>query len=200
MANQIVQVEMHTICSGQLAVNVLHFRGDVTQTNLFLVAKDVVDFIVTDVATNKFNATNYMIAMSEECFLSAIVARCVAINEGPKYPKLLATTDFPGAMSGGMYSTTIAANMKLVTASGPDLTGRVFYPGVPESEVFRNRFQSTYQTEFGKMRDGYMGGVESDGDDMLPVVVAFATNSAENVTNAVLCPNPATQRRRALPY
>jgi len=200
MATQIIQIEMHTICGGQLAVNVLHFRGDVTQTNLFIVAKDAVDFIVTDTNPAKFNATMYMSAMSEECFLSAVVARCVAINEGPKYPKLLATLDFPGALGGGMYSTTVAANMKLVTASGPDLTGRIFYPGVPEAELVRNRFTTYYKTAFAGMRDAYMGGIESDGDDLAPVVVAFATNSAENVTNAVLTPNPATQRRRALPY
>jgi len=199
MAVQILEIEMHTICAGQLAVNVLHFRRDEAMTDLFQIAKDAVDLILAGGGSGSFNAESYMEAMSENCFLSLVSAKVVGGTPGPRYPKIVAESAFPGQQVGEVYSQTVACNLKLITASGPDLTGRIFYPGVPEDALVRNRFTDAYAAIIGQLRSDIMAGFAVIGPNWLPVVYSLTVLGAEDVTNIMLVPNPATQRRRVSP-
>ncbi len=199
MANQIIELELHTICGGQLCVNVLHFRGDTAQTDMFQLAKDAVINFLTDDPGGLFEASEYMFGMAASCFLSLVSARTVGSSPGPRYPKVVPEADFPGGQSGELYSQSVACNLKLVTASGPDLTGRIFYPGVPEDALVRNRWTTAYQGIIAEVRDSLLTGITIDAVNFNPVVYSETINGAEDVSNIMLVPNPATQRRRVSP-
>lgn len=200
MTQRILELELHTICGGQLCVNVLHFMGDTTEVDMFKLAKDMVNAIDTPTGSTTFTANEYMSPLSGACFLSALVARVVGALPGSKYPKLYAPADFPGGQSGEIYAQSVAANIKLVTASGPDFTGRVFLPGVPEDMLLRNRWDPDYVVLINTWRAAYEGGVEVGAVQFLPVVYKASTMTAEAVTNTALSPNPGTIRRRLSPY
>jgi len=199
MAVQIVQLELHTICAGQLCVNVLHFMGDTAETNKFIIARDMVrSFDLTD--TNPgFDANKYMAAMSDQCFLSSVVARVVGLSPGPKYPKLYAAVDFIGQISAQMYSQQVAANFKFVTASGPDFTGRMFYPGVPDDYLVENRWTTDYVDLATTLMSDINAGIDVGAVNFDLCVYNRTTKTAEDVTNIALSPNPGTIRKRLSP-
>jgi hypothetical protein len=141
-----------------------------------------------------------MYPIGDTCFLSALVARVVGASPGSKYPKLYVPTSFAGGTSGSLYSTTVAANIKFVTATGPDFTGRAFLPGVVETFLIQNRWQSDAVDAYQQWTEDYMAPIEVGAVDFAPAVYNRMTKTAELVTNAVLMPNPGTIRKRATPY
>lgn len=200
MANRIVQLELHTICAGQLCFNVLHFQADVAETDLFVIARNIVLAFDETTTNTGFSATKYMAAMADDCFLSAAVARVVGPTAGSKFPKLYAATDYEGALPGPISAASIACNLKLITASGPDYTGRIFYPGVPRDYLSFNRFITDYETAIATLRSDIMAGIEVGAATFEPVVFRRVGATAEPVTNIMMVPNPGTIRKRLSPY
>jgi len=200
MAVFIVEVEFHTICAGQLAVNVMHFAGDTAETDKFIIARDMVRAIDLTDANVGFDAEKYMAPMCDNCFLSSLSARVVGAAPGSKYPKLYTPGTYVGDQVDTLYSTTVAANIKLVTATGPDFTGRVFLPGVPETAIIENRFQEAYVDDIQQWTSDLQAGVEVGAVNFATHVYNRTTKTSEVVTNIDLMPNPGTIRKRATPY
>lgn len=200
MAFQVIELELHTICNGQLCVNVTHWRGDTAQTNLFTLAKDFIANFEGSVGTSPFTAAVYMAPMSYQAFFSAAVARVVGLVPGAKFPKLYAADAFVGQDANGLYSQSVAANLKLVTASGPDYTGRVFYPGIPETAMVETRWTTTWEATMVTLIEAWTDGITISTETFLPVVYKRLDKTSEPVTNMVLTPNPGTIRKRLSPY
>lgn len=200
MANRIVELELHSINAGQLSVTVTHWLGDTAEVDLFKVAKDLVLAVDETTANAGFTATKYMVPMSQDSFLSAIVGRVVGVTPGSKYPKLYSASAFVGQENGNVYSQQVAANIKLVTASGPDFTGRMFYPGIPEDQVVRNRWTADYASKIAVLASDLAAGIVVGAVTFDQVVYNRTTLAAELVTNRALSPNPGTVRRRLSPY
>lgn len=200
MPTRQVALELHTICDGQLCVNVTHWQGDQASTDHFQIAKALVEAVDETTANVGFTATKYMAAMSQDCFLSALVARVVSNGGGPRYPKLYPAATYPGQVADDLYSQSVAANIKFITSSDPDYTGRMFYPGIPEESLEANRWTTDFEDAINTLNSDLAAGIQALGITWDQVVWSKATQLAEVINHRTLVPNPGTIRRRLSPY
>jgi hypothetical protein len=200
MPTRQVALELHTICDGQLCVNVTHWQGDQANTDHFQIAKALVEAVDGTTANAGFTAVEYMVSMSTSCFLSALVARVVSNGGGPRYPKLYPSDVFTGQVGDDLYSQSLAANIKFITSSDPDYTGRMFYPGIPEESIEANRWTSAFETQMNSLNAALASGIEALGITWDQVVWSKKTQLAEVINHRTLVPNPGTIRRRLSPY
>jgi len=199
MANQIIQTEIHYIVNGQLAINVLHWFGDSSESDLFLVARHAVDALDGTFAGAGIVLADFTEIMSADAFISAVVVRVVGVAPGPKYVRVYPASTWEGEAPDNCYSQTVAANIKLITASGPDFTGRIFLPAVSEGFIETNRYTSAAEAEYATFRSRLAAGLVSDDGTFDLAVYNRTTKTSELVTNTMLVPNPGTIRGRVSP-
>lgn len=197
MAARMVELNVNTICAGQLCTNVLHFVGDSAETNLWLLAKGIVDAF-NDPADTSVTAGLWQTVMSEEAFVSSVSARVLKPTPGTKAIIVFAVADYPGFIAGEIYSQSVAGVIKHVTASGPDFTGRTFLPAVPETWIVNGRFTDAARTAYNYFISGLAAGIDADVT-YDQVIYKRLTGTWELVTNRQLNPNPGTIRKRLLP-
>jgi len=197
MAERMFELNVNVIADGQLCTNVLHFSGDSAETNLWLLAKGVVEAF-RDNADTSVSAALWASIMSEDAFVSSVTARVLRPTAGTKAVLVFGAADFPGIRTDGIYAQSVAGVIKHVTASGPDFTGRTFFPAVPEEDIADGRFTDDYRTAANVVISGLAAGLDADViyDQ---VIYKRSTGTYELVTNAQLNPNPGTIRKRLLP-
>lgn len=198
MAVQMMECNINYIADGQLCTNVTHWSADVVETNLWNLAKRFVAALDAPTAGDAIYEAIRGI-MSDDCFISSAFARVLLPSPGTKAIKVYPSGDFPGLVASEIYAQSVASVMKSITASGPDYTGRTFFPAVPESMLVKGRFTDTFRPLFNDVMAAFDAGIVTADGTWDQVIFKRSNNTYEPVTNRQLNPNPGTIRKRLLP-
>lgn len=187
------------ICGGQYAMNVTHWELESAETNLWLLAKRHLAAWESPVAGDDM-MNKICGIMSEQAAISSITCRVIRPSPGTKAIKVFPLADYPGTFGmNDIYSQQVACNMKEITASGPDKTGRVFFPGIDEASLLNGRWTTDFITVFNALASLWMTGIDSTDGNWTPAVYTRSDHTWESVTNVMLAKNPGTIRRRLSP-
>lgn len=198
MSLHMVELTITYVCAGQLAQNVTHWKGDVTEVNLFRIANNLAGGFVDGSAPN-LCAEGIKAVISEDAFISSVKAQVLKPNPGPAAYKVFASDRFPGDRAADIYAQSVAAVMRLFTPSGSDYTGRAFIPGIAAEDIIEGRFTVDFQAAFLTLANQWVTGIASDDGDFTAVVVRRPALTWEDVINTILAINPGTIRRRLIP-
>lgn len=140
--------------------------------------------------------------MSVDCFISSVQCRREWPTPGATAVEVYAPSTHPGAFGTHTESASVAAVGVWITDDPENVTGRTFFPGIPQEAIDRGYWQGTWLAAWDNMLAVLVGtGVDSSvGDFRLAVKYAGVPPTWRSVVRGALSESPGTQRRRLMPY
>lgn len=133
---------------------------------------------------------------------TSVRVRRVSAGGGPTAIKLGPTfTDFTGDRTGAIQSYQANPVVIWITTPNPAKVGKIFIPGLSETDADAGAYTSGFATAVGSFITGSIAvfNTPSSGDPYQLVVWRRQTSAANDVTAGRLSPMIGIQRRRALP-
>jgi hypothetical protein len=199
MATEIYRAQVTVDMQGQMASIVMHFRTiNPTSSDDFKMAGELVLALASGVAPVGF-INRLVLLMSEDVFVSSIVCQKIFPTGGNSAHKFYQRDTEPGGVASPWHTGQLAGTAIWITSARPDVTGRNFIPGVPESMINGGRFETAYQTAFNNFITTCLAGFTSAHGAWELVVWDREDETPYLVDDGYLSSKPGTQRRRERP-
>lgn len=199
MATDIYRTDVTMDMQGQMASIVQTWKCiDPTSDNTMLIANNLINGLLDGIFPigyiNRLRAL-----LSEDTFISSIRATRIFAGGGTGAVQVFQRDEHVGTIESTYHTGQLAGVVVWVTSSRPEVTGRNFIPGVPESMIEGGRFIDAYRTAIDNFVLTSITGFTTPETLFTPVVWDREAEAFYDIDDGYLSLKPGTQRRREKP-
>jgi len=199
MATEIYRSSVSVDCQGQNAAIVMHWKCiDPTSSNDVILAKQLNDALRAGVAPLGY-INRLVLLMSDDVFVSKVDVIKIHPTGGNTWSHTYQRADEPGGIDSPWHTGQLAGVPIWITSGRPNVTGRNFIPGVPESMIEGGRFVDDYQTAMQNFMTTCITGFSTANALFQLVLWDREVEVSYLVDDSYLGRKPGTQRRREKP-